>query len=276
MQKCNLVINVLCVLTVASMLGATDSLARDVKIGGKVPVFSVLLLIFSVFICKDGIGKLALFNTVLVPIMLAVLLAIIGGNLLFFKSTEVSGGSCEVFTPLGYVCMNVMLTQPLLSSIKKEEKNFFPFLTSVISAAVLSGFAALYLAVLPKECLLSDIPILYLVGGSAWAYYLVAAMILAGIVTTLVGSLYPLLGVIEGKFHGVWIVMVCLLSFMVSRLGFYVIVDKIYPALCVASAVYYPVIFCVLPLNARIKARRRTSEPQERRVKSYSSLQGRV
>ncbi len=277
MQKSNFIINILCVLTVASMLSATDSLASDLKISGELPAFSVLMLIFSVFICIGGIEKLTKFNLILVPVMLIVLFAIIGGGLIFSHSKDIGfSQSFNIVSPLSYSCMNVMLTQPLLTSIKKETKNFSPFLTSLITAFALALAAALYLTVLPKECLMSDIPIFYLVSNTKWAYYLVASMIAAGIVTTLVGSLYPLLYVIEGKLHILWVIMVCLLSFLVSRLGFYVIVDKIYPLLSFFAVIYYAVIFCVLPLVFRIKARQRTSMPQARIKGRYSSLQGRV
>lgn len=277
MQKSNFIINILCVLTVASMLGATDSLARDLKMSGELPVFSVLMLIFSVFICIGGIEKLTKFNLILVPVMLIVLFAIIGCGLIFSDNKDIGfSRSFDFLSPLLYSCMNVMLTQPLLISIKKEEKTFSPLLTSLITAFALALSAALYLTVLPKECLMSDIPILYLVSNTKWAYYLVASMIAAGIVTTLVGSLYPLLHIIEGKLHVLWVIMVCLLSFLVSRLGFYVIVDKIYPLLSLIAVIYYIVIFCVLPLVFRIKARQRTLKPQVRTKEGYSSLQGQV
>ncbi len=278
------------ILSVASMLGATESLARDVGAGCDFPVWSISLLIISVIVCKKGMRGLETFNAVLVPVMLAVVYAVI-----FFRAVA-SGGDLSItghmslkdsvsFSPIAvlkYTAMNVLLTQPLLSDVKRDQsqaendsvrgikKIALPFFTSILTAAVLAFTAAYFLSALPKESVLSEIPVLYVAGNGKAAFYLISVTVALGIITTLVGSLYPLTGVVKRR-KMLWTTGVCLLSLALSRLGFFVIVEKIYPLLGVLAIVYYAFTFVFLPSGVRIAERARTLRRQAgRAVRSRS------
>lgn len=280
-------------LSVASMLGATESLAADLGIGCDFPIWSIAVLLLSVFVCAKGMKGLAAFNCVLVPIMLFVVFFIVAANF----NAAVAGGSVafDCFSVMKYVAMNVLLTQPLLTDVRADgEKTGEPvkdppekekgrktrvrsaIVISAVTALVLSATAAAFLSVLPDESVLSDIPVLYVAGKGKAAVFIVGFTVALGIITTLVGSLYPVATLVKGRFSLVWTAGVCLLSLALSRLGFFVIVDKIYPALGVLAIAYYLLTFAVLPSAVRIAERGRTLRRQADRARPFPSLRGRV
>ena len=304
--------NVIClfnILMIASMLGATESLARDMGVGCAFPAWSVVMLLVSIVVCAGGMSRLDKFNAVLVSVMLGIVFVIVALKLPSV-SLEFSAAGTHVnfFAVAKYVGMNILLAQPLLGNIRRENNAFgqvetrvkTSVLTAFAAAFLLSLTAAAFLAVLPKESAFAELPILHIVGTNKVFYYSVSLTVALGIITTLVGSMYPLLnysfcskssGKISADRAGdkenrddakkrrrgkiIRAVCICVLSLGVSRLGFYVIVDKIYPLLGVLSLAYYLFTFAVLPIFQRI-TRRRTLRRQEYTKARYRSLPDRV
>lgn len=304
--------NVIClfnILMIASMLGATESLARDMGVGCAFPAWSVVMLLVSIVVCAGGMSRLDKFNAVLVSVMLGIVFVIVALKLPSV-SLEFSAAGMHVnfFAVAKYVGMNILLTQPLLGNIRRENNAFgqvettvkTSVLTAFAAAFLLSLTAAAFLAVLPKESAFAELPILHIVGANKVFYYSVSLTVGLGIITTLVGSMYPLLnysffaksageisatkaerkenrGDAKKRRRGKIIraVCICMLSLGVSRLGFYVIVDKIYPLLGVLSLAYYLFTFAVLPIFQRV-TRRRTLRRQEYTKARYRSLPDRV
>ena len=304
--------NVIClfnILMIASMLGATESLARDMGVGCAFPVWSVVMLLVSIVVCAGGMNRLDKFNAVLVSVMLGIVFLIVALKLPSV-SLEFSAAGTHVnfFAVAKYVGMNILLTQPLLGNIRRENNAFgqvettvkTSVLTAFAAAFLLSLTAAAFLAVLPKESAFAELPILHIVGTNKVFYYSVSLTVALGIITTLVGSMYPLLnysfcskssGKISADRAGdkenrddakkrrrgkiIRAVCICVLSLGVSRLGFYVIVDRIYPLLGILSIAYYLFTFAVLPTFQRV-TRRRTWRRQEYTKARYRSLPDRV
>lgn len=304
--------NVIClfnILMIASMLGATESLARDMGVGCAFPVWSVVMLLVSIIVCAGGMSRLDKFNAVLVSVMLGIVFLIVALKLPSVSlEFSVAGTHVNFFAVAKYVGMNILLAQPLLGDMRRENNAFgqvettvkTSVLTAFTAAFLLSLTAAAFLAVLPKESAFAELPILHIVGTNKVFYYSVSLTVALGIITTLVGSMYPLLnysffaksaGEISatkaerkenrddakkrrrGKI--IRAVCICMLSLGVSRLGFYVIVDKIYPLLGVLSLAYYLFTFAVLPIFQRV-TRRRTLRRQEYTKARYRSLPDRV
>ena len=304
--------NVIClfnILMIASMLGATESLARDMGVGCAFPAWSVVMLLVSIVVCAGGMSRLDKFNAVLVSVMLGIVFLIVALKLPSV-SLEFSAAGTHVnfFAVAKYVGMNILLAQPLLGNIRRENNAFgqvettvkTSVLTAFTAAFLLSLTAAAFLAVLPKESAFAELPILHIVGTNKAFYYSVSLTVALGIITTLVGSMYPLLNYSffaksagemsamkaerkenrddakksrRGKI--IRAVCICMLSLGLSRLGFYVIVDKIYPLLGVLSLAYYLFTFAVLPIFQRV-TRRRTLRRQEYTKARYRSLPDRV
>lgn len=296
------------ILMIASMLGATESLARDMGVGCAFPAWSVVMLLVSIVVCAGGMSRLDKFNAVLVSVMLGIVFVIVALKLPSV-SLEFSAAGTHVnfFAVAKYVGMNILLAQPLLGNIRRENNAFgqvettvkTSVLTAFTAAFLLSLTAAAFLAVLPKESAFAELPILHILGANKAFYYSVSLTVALGIITTLVGSMYPLLnysffaksagetaaetGQKENRDDAkkrrrgkiIRAVCICMLSLGVSRLGFYVIVDKIYPLLGVLSLAYYLFTFAVLPIFQRV-TRRRTLRRQEYTKARYRSLPDRV
>ena len=303
--------NVIClfnILMIASMLGATESLARDMGVGCAFPVWSVVMLAVSIVVCIGGMSRLDKFNAVLVSVMLGIVFVIVAIKLPSVgRGNSAAGAHVNFFAVAKYVGMNILLTQPLLGDIRRESNAIgqvkttvkTSVLTAFAAALLLSVTAAAFLAVLPKESAFAELPILHIVGANKAFYYSVSLTVALGIITTLVGSMYPLLnysffakstgetaaktgqkenrGDAKKRRRGKIIraVCICVLSLGFSRLGFYVIVDRIYPLLGILSIAYYLFTFAVLPIFQRV-ARRRTSRRQEYTKARYRSLPDRV
>lgn len=303
--------NVIClfnILMIASMLGATESLARDMGVGCAFPVWSVVMLAASIVVCIGGMSRLDKFNAVLVSVMLGIVFVIVALKLPSVgRGNSAAGAHVNFFAVAKYVGMNILLTQPLLGDIRRESNSIgqvkasakSSVLTAFTAAFLLSLTAAAFLAVLPKESAFAELPILHIVGANKAFYYSVSLTVALGIITTLVGSMYPLLnysffakstgetaaktGQKENRDDAkkqrrgkiIRAVCVCVLALGISRLGFYVIVDRIYPLLGILSIAYYLFTFAVLPIFQRV-ARRRTSRRQEHTKARYRSLPGRV
>lgn len=263
------------VLIMASMLGATDSLAKSLfNIDEKLPVFSILLLLLSTAVTFGGIEKVEVVSVVLVPFMLFIFFLSIFS--VENKQLNLAYGDYSVVNKIGYVTMNVFLCQPFLQKVKKEKEKFSPFLVAIISAIILSLAIFALISVLSKECISCDIPLILLINGNKYLIFLLSVVIIASIFTTLVSLQYSYLIKINEKSNYLIIIAVSVIAFIISRMGFFVIVDKIYPIIAKISAFYYAFIIAI-SLIISLKEQRKHTLAQPRHTKSrYSSLQGRV
>ena len=159
---------------------------------------------------------------------------------------------------------------------KKEKDNFSPFGVAFISAIILSTAIFALISVLSEECMSCDIPLILLINGNKYLIFLLSVVIIASIFTTLVSLQYSYLIKINEKSNYLIIIAVSVIAFIISRMGFFVIVDKIYPIIAKISAFYYAFIIAI-SLIISLKEQRKHTLAQPRHTKSrYSSLQGRV
>ncbi|MDY4187309.1 MAG: hypothetical protein SOX77_05630 [Candidatus Borkfalkiaceae bacterium] len=272
----NAAIYVISIFIIASMLGATDSLFFSVfKLPVSVPLGSLLLICASTAVCFGGISKIEKANVFIVPAML-----LIAGYLTLSKifspsylvppyfSEILSGGFFSfagIYRCISYSSMNALLSQPFFCKIKTENKNFSPALVAAVSAFCLSVLVFIYLLALKGSVYEgADIPALGLAGGAVLKY-LAAFAVLGGIITTQFSTEYPLVCLLKKrKKSGLLIVLLALVSFVLSRLGFYVIVDVIYPVIALTAAVYYIILISIKRFSFRLSPRRHTSARQAR------------
>lgn len=268
-EKSNVVICVFNLIVIASMLGATDSLFNDFFVlNSNCFIFSLSLLIFSTIICIKGVKNLQKINFIVVPLMIIVLLTVC-----FFapiSNNVESKDSPELFTILGYVCMNCLLAQPFITQLKKEEKNFSPFFCAFLASIILCACVIFYLTVLNDECKICDIPLTVLAGTSVFVKICVILTIFLGIITTQFGAQYPVVKNLYNKLNGKFlIVLVCFLTFIISRIGFYNIVELIYPIIAIISIIYFLIILPILLVFFAVIKQKDTSKLQECIVKRY-------
>lgn len=274
LEKSSVIIYSFNILIMASMLGATDSLAYNLfNISSQIPVFSILLLAISTFCCLCGIDRLTRINFVLVPVLLLIFFLNVlslpknNQNMFDFKQKTTD------FLTYGY--MNVLLAQPFLLKIKKEKNEFSPFVVAFISSLILSLAIGLFLTVLSDECLTCDIPLILLIKSNFFIYCLLSLIIFLSIFTTLTSVQYPFFSV-NKKYGWIILVIVSLVSFTISRMGFYVIVDKIYPAIAIFSVIYYAFIFATWLYFSLKGQQGHTLFPPIRTKSPYSPLQDQV
>lgn len=185
-----------------------------------------------------------------------------------FTFSENDGGLSSILKLAGcaaYAAMNALLSQPFFSKIKSEKNEYSPLLVAAVSAGVLGGMIFVYLFSLSgKNAENIDIPAFLLCGSSTFLKYLLCGAVFCAILTTQISTEYPLVKLAERKKRsGLYIIVLALFTFIISRLGFYAIVDKIYPAIAVFAALYYLILICA-SLVFRLKPRLRTSVPQAR------------
>ena len=272
-EKGSTLIYIFNVLIIASMLGATDSLAKSLfKINENLPIFSILLLISSMAVTFGGIERVELANFVIVPFMLAVFFLSVFS--VENKNLEIFSGDFSIVNKIGYVTMNIFLSQPFLSKIKKEKENFSPFWVAFLSALILSLSILAFLSVLSSECISCDIPLILLVNGNKYLIFLLSIVILASIFTTLISLEYSYVIKIKGKSNYFILIIVNFIAFLISRMGFFVIVDKIYPILAKISIGYYALIIAISLIIFLKGLRKRTLTQPKRIGLTCSSLQG--
>lgn len=313
----NICVYIISFFIIASMLGAIDSLFSEAfGLSRKIPIGSILLLIFSTAICFGGIDKIEKANAVIVPFMsiaVAAILLIYGKNFLAYYEFDCKAAvSC-----ISYGCMNALLSQPFFLKLKrgytavgffcflKENKNkgfakrknakncppktkcsehinqnrkreFSPFLVSMFSSLILSFLIARYLKAIDEFSALKDIPLLFIVGKNKFLRVIIAGLIVCGIITTQFSTEYPLVCLAQKKKRSNLLLLLGIVGvFAVSRLGFYVIVDVIYPVVAAFSAIYYAVLIFATALIFPLKSRINTLKKQECIEESCLSLRDR-
>lgn len=278
-DKSNFIVYFLSLMIIGAMLGATDSLAFEVmNISKNIPIFSILLLAVSTFICISGIDKINKANFIIVPAMILLLYFAIfyarfsGGT----KNQNYRGG-INFGVCICYGSMNIFLAQPFFSKIKKEKYEFSPFWVALTSAFFLALSVIFYLNVLNDGCMSCDIPLLYLIKDGKLLRYIVALVVFAGIFTTIIGAQYPLCRLpLPEKIQPFSIIIIALSCFLISRLGFFIIVDKLYKILSYISAIYFIIFICVFLVVFLKGVLRNTSKPLKCRAKTCLSLRDRV
>ncbi len=276
----NAAVCVLSVLIMASMLGATDSLfTLSFGVPKKLPIGSFFMLVLSTALCFCGLKGIEKANLFLVPFMIACVL-ICAAYSFFSGASEAQNPSVNLSVAesfslfsisgaarcVSYCAFNTLLSQPFFAKIKSEKNEYSPLLVAAISAGVLGGMIFVYLFSLSGKGAESfDIPAFILCKNSRILKWLLCVAVFCAILTTQISTEYPLVKSAERKKRsGLYIIVLALFTFIISRVGFYAIVDKIYPAVAVFSTLYYLILICAsLPLF-RAKPRLRTSVPQAR------------
>lgn len=303
----NVAVYLLSALIIASMLGATDSLFNFAfGLPKSLPVGSASLLILCTALCFTGLNGVERANVVLVPFMLlSVFFCVIfcfvsesggvggsaglesaggasgiqsaggtqdAGGVLYaiFSPVKNGGAGLGLFGCISYCCMNALLSQPFFIKIKSERADVCPALTAAISAGGLSVMIFIYLLALGnKNVQNADIPVFLLCENCLALKYLLAFAVFCAIFTTQLSTEYPLVKLAEGKkASGLYIVGLATFAFALSRLGFFVMIDVIYPIMAIFATVYYAACAAsIFAKNIFLKAPRRRTSTRQARLK---------
>lgn len=243
-KKSNVLILLFNLLIMASMLAATDSLAEGLFGTPKnIPIFSIGLLILSTLCCMSGFSRLSNVSAVIVPILIIIFFSAIIVIPTVENTKSILTG-VHLYSCVSYGALNIFLIQPFLIKIKEERKDYSPFWVAFLSSIVLVLAIFAFLGVLSEDCISCDIPLILLAKSNKYLYYLLSLIIFIGIFTTLTAVQYPFCSLTKnGSFLA--LIIASVIAFAISRVGFYTIVDKVYPAMSLLSIIYYFFIIAI-------------------------------
>ncbi|MEG2001598.1 MAG: hypothetical protein RR107_00725 [Clostridia bacterium] len=223
-------------VSTSSMLAGIDEIAKT-TFGLSLPFASIASFFVATFFIVKGVNGLKLANSILVPVILAFIIATSVFYLNKGLDLDFSVGNGFLTTTLnavGYSLMNILLAAVVLCKLgegmSKCEMKFTAFFSSVIIAAVV----ALFLLAMTNFKNLSGVPmpIITLAEGISKNFANVSSCVIYfGIFTTLLASYYCLYEHIHSYAKSPCVsVLICFsLSFSLSRLGFANIVAYFYP-----------------------------------------------
>ncbi len=242
-KRSNVIILLFNILIMASMLAATDSLVESLfGISKNIPIFSIGLLLLSTLCCLGGFSSLAKVNLVIIPVLILIFFSAI--FIIPANGENYDTANSNFYSCLSYSCLNIFLVQPFLLKIKEERSDFSPLGVAFLSSLILVLAIFAFLGVLSEDCISCDIPLILLAKNNLYLYYLLSLIIFIGIFTTLTAVQYPFYGIIKGGSASLLIV-VSIVGFAISRIGFYHIVDKLYPTMSVLAIVYYLILIAI-------------------------------
>lgn len=213
------------------MLSAVDSLFLILfPWSENLPVFSLITVIISNAVMFGGTRGLKNVNAFLVPIIIVVILFMV-----FLPSDKVivSTNTIRPFKVASYSGLNLFLAVPVLVSIGKGEKTSVCLAASLISSLLLSLLIfCLFICIsgCERSVTESDMPVLTLLSHNKVFYVIYIFVLYFGILTTLLSAHYPLFNYFSnGLWGNVGRVILTLSAVIVSKIGFYNIVAKVYP-----------------------------------------------
>lgn len=213
------------------MLSAVDSLFLLLfPWSENLPVFSLITVIISNAVMFGGTRGVKNVNAFLVPIIIVVILFMV-----FLPSDKVivSTNTIRPFKVASYSGLNLFLAVPVLVSIGKGEKTSVCLAASLISSLLLSLLIfCLFICIsgCERSVTESDMPVLTLLSHNKVFYVIYIFVLYFGILTTLLSAHYPLFNYFsDGLWGNVGRVILTLSAVIVSKIGFYNIVAKVYP-----------------------------------------------
>ncbi len=193
---------------------------------------SIFVLILSNFVVSKGVNGIAVANKILTPIIIIITLVFIVflGN---FNEPFIS--TVTLYKCFEYVGLNLFMSSILFNELGKSVNKKTAILSAVFSSFVLWLLIFLISSILFGEnsgILNSDIPLLQIFNKNLLCFFTFSIVLAFGIITTLFSSHYPLYRLVETKkYNFLSQLLLSLVAFSLSRLGFYQIVAKFYPIL---------------------------------------------
>lgn len=243
-------------ITFSGMLAVTDSVF-PIKLNGKnLPVFSVVTIIMSVVLTKDGISGVEKFNSALSPIIIVgTVVSLFFCGALRIDDCFAGGGFEGVIKAISFSLSNVFLSY---SQIKENTANFSKkekLVAIVVSSVVLTVFAFYILACVSTEYVLCENPLIYSVNG--FGKQVISVCVFLASFGSAVTFFYPLRNVAQ-RFGKTGVFSVCSLSLAFSFLGVTTVIKYAYPVIGVFGGTLVFKNIVVLSRSGRIKIPRLT------------------
>lgn len=250
-------------LIMCGMVSGIDALFSDwLPIFQNFPLPSLLCLIISSIVCMFGTDGLKSISSFTVPLIITVIIFIV---FIPCDKAFTAGGTIKTFSIASYVGLNVILMLPLVSEIGEGRTTCVSFLTALFSSIIISLLVCMLSSVMACggiEISDADLPIATLLSDMKSNVVIYCIVLFFGILTTLFNTNYALFSSIGDSSAGIpFKIIVTVLCFVVSRLGFNEIVSVIYPVLGSAGLVAL-LIFVGESVFFRLKRPQNTSMRQ--------------
>ncbi len=229
----------------AASLAIVDATLSFAGIDERIPAASLPTLIFAALAARRGIDGVKKLNAFLVPVMLALTLALLFGRGKFSFGAPVCVTAKGSLGVAFYVGFNMFLSASVVARAGgggKREALLVSALTGAVSALLI---ALIWGAVNyeGKNAADAALPLAYVFSASPAASVVFGVVLYAGAFTTAVCSYYPLADFAERRYGGKGAFVMAAAVFAFSRFGVKWIVDYVYPAAGVLGALYFVALF---------------------------------
>ena len=230
------------IIVLGAMFAGFDSLQHIVSKDLNYPILAILSALFCVFVVLGGISKISKINGFLLPILLLFMLAIFvfslkNCSLNCFKNLSVIDTYTVVYSLISgliFVCSNMFLTGFVLMQVgfnsTRKTNKIASFITGLVIFLV-SFFACLTIIANP-DSIQYDMPFVYLAFGISDFFIILSVIILwFAIFTTAVATMLTISWWLNGYINNNLLstTITCVVSFLLSRVGFSIIIDTFYP-----------------------------------------------
>ncbi|MCL1945259.1 MAG: hypothetical protein FWF56_05615 [Firmicutes bacterium] len=223
-----------------------------------IPVVAIVLSLVAVFVLRYGIGGLMRANSILVPILLIVLIAIC---VVAINSTSLNIDFAIVLLPKSvvYVSLNMYLASQALYKLELNTKQ--SIISSFLAGILVSVLLYLLISAIVSypESINYPMPLLYIANrfGNVW-YFVVSSALGLCIFSSLLIALYNIIewlsSFVKDRILAGMIALTC--AFALSMIGFEKIVQAVYPIIGVVGVLYICANCWYLATN-RVKIRQK-------------------
>lgn len=219
----------------SGMLAGADSLFPSAS-----PVVGIAFVVLVFFACRFGIKGLNIINFILVPVILSFIAVTVIKNSLFSFGGEVE--ALRIYSAFSYVGMNMFLSFPIVCDIGKGMHNK-KCISSLLTAGILFILILLVLFAVKsdKTAINENFPLVCVLKEYSFFRFIC----LFASFTSLCSSYYPLYNLFaENKAQNAASGVLLAVAFLVSRIGFFNIVEHIYPIIgCIGFSLSVAFIF---------------------------------
>ena len=250
------------IIVLGAMFAGFDSLQGIIFQNFDFPIISIIGALLCVVTVLGGIDKISKLNGILLPLLLIFLFAIF--TVAIFKTSNFnfenifnfsyssllnSIGCCIIF-----VCSNMFLTGFILMKTGSNTTKNVDKKASVLTGIVLTviTFLSSLSIILNPVSIQYDMPFVYLAFGVSNIFVILSVVILwLAIFTTAVATMFTISWWLNGYINDkhISIAITCLVSFLLSRVGFSVIIDFFYPLTGFMDIVF---VICAIVLYKRV------------------------
>ena len=252
------------IIVLGAMFAGFDSLQKIIFPYFSFPIIALIGAILCVFTVLGGIDKISKLNGILLPLLLVFLISIFVVSIVkapiqnYTNALNVTYGA--LFNSIGcciiFVCSNMFLTGFVLMKTGTETTKNVDKKASILTGLVLSiitFFASLSIILNPTS-IQYDMPFVYLAFGVSNIFVILSVIILwLAIFTTAVATMFTISWWLSGYINDkhIAVILTCLISFLLSRVGFSVIIDIFYPLTGFMDIIF---VICAIILFKKINA----------------------